>query len=83
MRWYKQNRLVNREKSEVDARKRKGISFVAGKDGFSSDLGVVSEGTEDTREVDSWEVSYPPFVPSSSVPSRETDVLHVLENCAC
>lgn len=83
MKWYKQNRLVNREKSEVDARKRKGIRLMAGKDSFSSDIGVVSEGTENTREVDSWEVSYPLFVTSSYVLSRDTDVLHVPENCAC
>lgn len=85
MRWHKQNRLVNREKSEVDESKREeGISFVKGKGSFSSDIVVLSEGTENTEEVDSWEVSYPSlFFTSSYVPSRETDVLHVPENCAC
>lgn len=77
--------MVSREKSEVDAsKKEEGISFVEGKDSFSSDIGVVSEGTENTGEVDSWEVPYPsPFVTSSYVPSRETDIFQVLESCAC
>lgn len=65
----------------MGSKEKKGLALVE-KGSFSSDVRVVSNGTENTGEVDSWYVSYR-FASPSPAPDREADVLCVLESCTC